>query len=82
MATRKINLANAPGVCDWGRKNWAGDCSIISDTGFSGGGLRSYHWLRGYVVYMMSFYPDANLVKTREGSWDLRSGVIRADVVR
>ena len=65
VATRRINLANALGVCDWERKNWAGDCSRITDTGFNGGGLRSYPWLRRYVEYVRSFYPNANLAKTR-----------------
>ena len=67
MATRKIHLSNALGVGDWGRKNRDGDCSSITDTGFNGGGLRRYHWLRRYVEYMRSFYPMANLVETRGG---------------
>ena len=40
VATRQINLANAHGMGDWGRKNWAEECSSIIDTGFNGGGLR------------------------------------------
>ena len=50
VATRKINLADASGVGDWERKNYAEDCSMIIDTGFNGGGLRSYPWLRRYVA--------------------------------
>ena len=64
VETRQINLDNALGVGVWG--NWANDWSIIIDTGFNGGGLRSYPWLRRYVEYMRSFYPKANLVKTME----------------
>ena len=64
-ATRKINLANALGVGDWERKKLDEDCSIIIDTGFNGGGLRRYPWLRRYVEYMRSFYHMANLVETR-----------------
>ena len=66
VATRQINSANALGVGDWERKNWPGDCCSIIDTGFNGGDLRSYPWLRRYVEYLMSFYHKAKLVKTRE----------------
>ena len=38
VATRQINLANALGAGDLGRKNRSEYCSIISDTGFNGGG--------------------------------------------
>ena len=69
VATRKINLANAHGVGDWRRKNRAKDCSIIIDTGFNGGGLRAYPWMRRYVEYMRSFQPDDNMVKTSEGEF-------------
>ena len=62
----KKKLANAPGVGEWGRKNWAVDFPIIIDTGFGGGGLQSYPRLQRYVEYMGSFHPKANLVKTRE----------------
>ena len=65
-STRKINLANALGVGEWGRKNWAGDCSIVIGAGFNGGGLRIYPWLRRYVEYLTSVYPKDNLVNTRE----------------
>ena len=34
VATRQINLANALGIGDWERKNCAGECSTIIDTGF------------------------------------------------
>ena len=66
VATRKINLANALGVGDWERTSWAGDCSIVIDTGFNGCGLRIYHLLRKYVEYLMGFHPRAKPVKTRD----------------
>ena len=36
FSSRFTNFANVPGAGDWERKNWAGECSIIIDTGFSG----------------------------------------------
>ena len=66
VATRKINLPNALGVSDCGRKNWAGECASIIDTGFNGCGLRIYSWLRRYAEYLRSFYHKSNLAKTDE----------------
>ena len=66
VATRQINIANALGIGDWGRRNWAEGCSIIIDTGSNGGGLCRYHCLGRYVEYMRRFPHKANLVKTRE----------------
>ena len=33
---RDINLANITGARDWERKNWAEECSSITNTGFNG----------------------------------------------
>ena len=57
IATTQINLATALGVSDWERENWAEECSSIIDTGFNGGGLRSFSWFRRYGEYLRSFYP-------------------------
>ena len=63
---RQINLANALGADGWERKNdWPEERSSIIDTGFDGGGLRSFAWLRKYPEYLRSFYPKAKLIKTR-----------------
>ena len=48
VATRQINLAIALGVSHCEGKNCAEECSSIIDTGFNGGGLRIYAWLRKY----------------------------------
>ena len=66
VATMRINLANALGGGELGRKNRAKDCSSVTDTGFNGGGLRSYPRLERYVEYMMIFYHNDNLAKSRE----------------
>ena len=39
VARRFVNLANIAGAGNWGRKNWASECSSIIDTGFNGWGL-------------------------------------------
>ena len=66
VATRQKNLANALGVSDWERKNWAKECPTIIDTGCNGCGLRSYAWLRRYDEYLRGFCHKSNLVKTEE----------------
>ena len=66
VAARQTNLDNALGMGDLERKNWAGERSIIIDTGFNGGGLRIYHWLKRYVEYLRRFYHKAKLVETRD----------------
>ena len=39
VANRETNLSSALGASDWGKKNWAEECSSIIDTGFSGWGI-------------------------------------------
>ena len=48
---------------DWAGKNWEKECSIIIDTGFNGGGLRSFSWVNMYVEYLESFSPKTELFK-------------------
>ena len=55
-ATRWVNLANSLGAWNWERKDCAEEFSSIIDTGFSGGGLRSYSRFRMYVEYSMRYY--------------------------
>ena len=61
LATRLINLAIALGAGNWGRKNWAEECSSIVDTGFNGGGLRIYARLRMYAGPLGILRPTENL---------------------
>ena len=65
-ATRQINLDNELGASDSETKNWAEECASIIDTGFGGGWLRIFAWLRRYVEYLRSSPPKENLVKTKE----------------
>ena len=64
VATRKVNLFDILAGDAWGNKNWAKECSIIIDTGFNGGGLRSHDWWRKYLEYLKSFHPKATSAKT------------------
>ena len=66
VATRQINLANALGADDREWKNRPVECSSIIDTGFNGGGLSIFAWLRKYLEYQRSFPPKENMEKTRE----------------
>ena len=60
LAIRFINLANALGAGNRGRKNWAAECSSVTDTGYKGGGWRSYSRLGSYAEYVGSFRPMEN----------------------
>ena len=52
VATRQSGISDISGDGEWGNKNWPEECSIVIDTGFNGGGLRSFSWLRGYLGYI------------------------------
>ena len=54
------------GAGNWGRKNWAEECSIIIDTGFNGGGFRRLSWLGEYAEYFGIFYRNAKLAEIKE----------------
>ena len=49
-----------------GNKNSPKECSIVIDTGFNGGRLRSYSWSRQYISFWGSFFHKATISKTKE----------------
>ena len=66
VATRQSNLSDILGESAWRNKDWPNECTSIIDTGFNGGGLRSYAWSRKYLGYVESFYHRAAISKQRK----------------
>ena len=67
VATWKVNISDISGGNAWGDKHRPEECSIIIDTGFNDGGLRTHARLRKYVEYLKIFYPKATISKTNGG---------------
>ena len=68
VATRKVNIDDFLGGSDWGNKDFPAECSRIIDTGFNGGWLFVYSWLRKYIEYLGSFQNMATISKQKQSS--------------
>ena len=65
VTTRQVNISGIFGESAWGVKDWPGECSSIIDTGFSGGGFRSYARLRKCLEYLGIFDHKEAISKTK-----------------